>query len=95
MKISEKFSNSIKKFEGVKECEKSFEYPEKEEHQTLVTIMVASSTARISQEVSKIQLVKSDACPPSKFCVILEIVVKGDSVGDVGVLIGKKYIRWI
>lgn len=53
--------------------------------------MVASSTARMSQEVSKIQLVKSDACPPPKFCSISEIVMKGDSMGVLS-LIPHKFI---
>lgn len=56
----------------------SVEYLEKEEHQTLVIIMASSLTSRISQKESKFQLVKSDACPPPKFCTIQEIVVKED-----------------
>lgn len=43
--------------------------------------MEVSSNARMIQEVSKIQLVKSDYCPPPKFHAIPEIVVKGDSMG--------------
>lgn len=35
----------------------------------------------MSQEVSKIQLVKNDACPPPKFCAIPKIAIKGDSMG--------------
>ena len=44
-------------------------------------IMEASSTTRIRQEVSRIQLVKSDACPRPMFHAILEIGIKGDSMG--------------
>lgn len=43
--------------------------------------MVASSTTRISQEVSKMQLVKSDTYPPRKFCAIPDISMKWDSMG--------------
>ena len=43
--------------------------------------METSSTTRISQEVGKIQSVKSDACPPPNFCAILHIAMKGDSMG--------------
>jgi hypothetical protein len=45
--------------------------------------MVASSSIGKSKgiEVSKIQLVKSDACPPTKFCVIPKITMKSDSMG--------------
>ena len=44
--------------------------------------MIASSTTRMGQEVSKIQLSKSDTCPPPKFCDIPEIEMKGDLVGE-------------
>jgi len=43
--------------------------------------MEASSTTGMSQELSKIQLVKSDACPPPKFHAIPKIEMKGYSMG--------------
>lgn len=49
-------------------------------------IMEASSTTGMSQEVSIIQLVKSGACPPPKFHDILEISMKGDSMGTLSLI---------
>ena len=43
--------------------------------------MEASSNAKMSQLVSKIQLMKSDACPQQIFCAIQKIAMKGDSMG--------------
>lgn len=41
-------------------------------------IIVASSTVGMSQELSKVQLVKSDTYPPPKFHAITNISIKGD-----------------
>lgn len=57
------------------------EYLEEKEIQTITKIMEAPYTTIISQEVSRIQLVKSDSCPPPKFHAILDISMKGDSMG--------------
>lgn len=54
------------------------EYLEKKDLKTLTTSMEDSSSIGMSQELSKIQLVKSDTCPPPNFCAILEISMKGD-----------------
>ena len=43
--------------------------------------MEAPSTTRMIQEVSKIQLMKSDACPTPRFHSILKIVMKRDLMG--------------
>lgn len=55
--------------------------------------MVYSSSAMKNQgvEVSNVQLVKNDACPPPKFCVIPEICMKGDLMGVLS-LIQRKFI---
>lgn len=56
--------------------------------------MITSSSTRKSQgvEVSNNQLVRSDACPPPKFCTILEIVMKGDSMGALSLILPKVII---
>ena len=60
-----------------------------EENQTLVMSMKNSSIDRISQDLSKVQLVKSGACPPPKCSAILEIVVKRDSMGVLSLILPK------
>ena len=46
----------------------------------------------VSQEVIKIQLVKSDTYPPPEFHAILEIVLKGESMGMLSLITPKVII---
>ena len=42
--------------------------------------MEASSTTGMSEDDSKIQPMKCEACPLARFCAIPEVAMKGDSM---------------